>query len=133
MWGDVMDVGAAGGRGGGRALRAGLVLGAGGVVGTAFHAGVLAAIAEATGSDARRASVIVATSAGSVTGTALRAGLSTGDILAWSEGGPLSPDGARLMDPARQGDVARRARRSTLRRLARPDAMRHVGRLVDAA
>jgi predicted acylesterase/phospholipase RssA len=35
------------------------VLGAGGTVGGAFHAGVLAALEEATGSDPRRASMIV--------------------------------------------------------------------------
>jgi predicted acylesterase/phospholipase RssA len=39
--------------------RIGLVLGAGGTVGGAFHAGVLAALEEATGSDPRRASMIV--------------------------------------------------------------------------
>ena len=44
--------------------RIGLVLGAGGAVGHAFHAGVLAALAEETGWDARDAEVIVGTSAG---------------------------------------------------------------------
>ena len=54
----------------------GLVLGAGGVVGGAYHAGALAALAETAGWDARDAEVIVGTSAGSIAAAALRAGLS---------------------------------------------------------
>ena len=57
------------------APRIGLVLGAGGVAGGAFHAGVLAALEEATGWDPRTAAVVVGTSAGSITGATLRAGL----------------------------------------------------------
>jgi len=45
--------------------RIGLVLGAGGIVGHAFHAGVLGALAEVTGWDPRAAEVVVGTSAGS--------------------------------------------------------------------
>lgn len=75
----------------------GLVLGAGGSVGGAFHAGVLAALEEATGWDPRSATVVVGTSAGSITGTGLRAGLSAADGLARAEDRPLSPAGARLM------------------------------------
>ena len=56
--------------------RVGLVLGAGGIVGQAYHAGVLAALEVDLGWDARTADVIVGTSAGSVMGTALRMGLS---------------------------------------------------------
>jgi NTE family protein len=52
--------------------RIGLVLGAGGVTGEAFHRGVLAALADATGFDARTAEVIVGTSAGSIVGASLR-------------------------------------------------------------
>src|SRR4029453_17418931 len=48
--------------------RVGLVLGAGGVVGHAFHAGVLRALAEVTGWDPRRAEVVVGTSAGAPAG-----------------------------------------------------------------
>jgi NTE family protein len=80
--------------------RVGLVLGAGGVAGGAFHAGVLAALEERTGWDPRRAAVVVGTSAGSVTGASLRAGLSSGDLLARAEGRPLSPEGTRLMRSA---------------------------------
>ena len=77
--------------------RIGLVLGAGGVAGGAFHAGVLAALAEATGWDPRTATVIVGTSAGSVTGASLRAGLSAPDMLARAQDRRLSPEGAHLM------------------------------------
>ena len=54
--------------------RIGLVLGAGGVVGGAFHEGVLRALADATGWYARDAAVIVGTSAGSHVGATLRDG-----------------------------------------------------------
>jgi NTE family protein len=79
------------------AARVGLVLGAGGVAGGAFHAGVLAALEAVTGWDPRRADVVVGTSAGSVTGASLRAGLSAPDLFARSEGRPLSEAGAALM------------------------------------
>jgi len=81
----------------GAAPRVGLVLGAGGVTGGAFHAGVLAALEEATGWDPRQAVVVVGTSAGSITGTSLRAGLSAADLLARAEDRPLSAAGARLL------------------------------------
>ena len=73
------------------------MLGAGGVTGGAFHAGVLAALEEVTGWDPRSAAVMVGTSAGSVAATSLRAGLSAPDLFARSEGRPLSPAGAALM------------------------------------
>lgn len=75
----------------------GLVLGAGGVVGGAYHAGALAALAEAADWDARRAEVIVGTSAGSIAGAALRAGLSGADQFARATSGELSPEGVRLV------------------------------------
>lgn len=81
---------------GAAAPRVGLVLGAGGVVGGAFHAGVLAAIEAATGWDPRRADIVVGTSAGSVTGAGLRAGLSAPDMLARATDQPLSPEGRAL-------------------------------------
>lgn len=82
------------------------------MVGTAFHAGVLAALAEHTGWDPRRAEVVVATSAGSVTGAALRAGLSAPDVLAFSQNRPLSAAGSRLLrdvDPEAMGHPLARA------------------------
>lgn len=77
--------------------RVGLVLGAGGVAGGAFHAGVLAALADATGWDPRHAAVVVGTSAGSIAGASLRAGLPAGDLLARAQDRPLSAEGQRLM------------------------------------
>jgi NTE family protein len=59
--------------------RIGLVLGAGGVAGGAWHAGALAALAERTGWDVRTADVVVGTSAGSIAGAGLRSGLSAFD------------------------------------------------------
>lgn len=59
--------------------RVGLVLGAGGVAGQAYHAGVLAALADA-GWDARSADVVVGTSAGSITAAMLRAGVASADL-----------------------------------------------------
>ena len=81
-----------------RRTRIGLVLGAGGIVGHAFHAGVLAALAEATGWDPREAEVIVGTSAGSVVGALVRAGMSAEDHYARVTGAPLSAEGARLVE-----------------------------------
>jgi NTE family protein len=70
--------------------RVGLVLGAGGVVGQAFHAGVLAALEHDYGFDPRAVEVIVGTSAGSITGTLLRFGVSAADLAAWTVKAPLS-------------------------------------------
>lgn len=77
--------------------RIGLVLGAGGAVGHAFHAGVLAAVADTTGWDPRDAEVIVGTSAGSLVGALLRAGASAPDLAARATGAPLSSEGRRLV------------------------------------
>jgi NTE family protein len=84
--------------------RIGVVLGAGGAVGHAFHAGVLAELADATGWDPRHAEVVVGTSAGSVVGALLRAGVSAADLAARATGAPLSPEGALLV--ARTGGPA---------------------------
>lgn len=78
--------------------RVGLVLGAGGMVGQAYHAGVLAALEQDLGWDPRSADVIVGTSAGSVTGTALRLGVSAADLWGSACDGPLSPDGAAFFE-----------------------------------
>jgi NTE family protein len=53
--------------------RIGLVLGAGGLVGEAFHRGILNALNEVTAWDARHAEIIVGTSAGALMGATLRA------------------------------------------------------------
>lgn len=68
----------------------GLVLGAGGVTGQAYHSGVLAALEHDFGWDARTAQAIVGTSAGSITGTLLRSGVQASDLAAWTVRAPLS-------------------------------------------
>jgi NTE family protein len=74
----------------------GLVLGAGGITGAAFHAGALAALADVSGWDPREAALIVGTSAGSSIGATLRAGLSPADQLARATGAALSAEGVAL-------------------------------------
>ncbi len=78
--------------------RVGLVLGAGGLVGQAYHAGALAALEHDLGWDPRTADVIVGSSAGSLTGTALRLGVPAMDLAAWAVEAPLSPEGAPVLD-----------------------------------
>ncbi len=75
----------------------GLVLGAGGLTGQAYHAGVLAGIEAATGWDPRTASLIVGTSAGSAVGMYLRLGLSAVDFAALLRQEQLSEAGAALV------------------------------------
>lgn len=73
--------------------RVGLVLGAGGATGMAFHAGTLLALSTDFGWDPREASAIVGTSAGSVVGTLLRSGLSVDDVASWSVAAAPLPGG----------------------------------------
>lgn len=77
--------------------RTALVLGGGGIVGMAYHAGVLAELAEVTGWDARQAEIIVGTSAGASTGAALRAGLAPSDLAARRCGEAFTPHGEQLL------------------------------------
>jgi len=72
--------------------RVGLVLGGGGVVGQAYHSGVLAVLQHDHGFDARTADMVVGTSAGSITGSLLRLGVSAEDLAAWTVKAPLSGD-----------------------------------------
>lgn len=76
--------------------RFGVVLGAGGGTGRAFHAGVLAALDDVLGIDARDARVIVGTSAGAVDAALLRAGISPGDLFLHTTKRDCSPAGAAL-------------------------------------
>ncbi len=76
--------------------RVGLVLGAGGVVGQAYHSGVLAALEHDYGWDPRSADVIVGTSAGSITGTLLRSGVPASELAAWTVKAPLTAEGSLL-------------------------------------
>jgi NTE family protein len=77
--------------------RIGLVLGAGGVVGQAYQAGVLAALEREIGWDPRRATLVVGTSAGSVTGAALRVGVPATDLAASLYGVPTSRRGGAIL------------------------------------
>lgn len=119
--------------------RVGLVLGAGGIVGQAHHAGVLAALQEHLGWDPRTADVIVGSSAGSVTGAVLRLGASAPDLAACVSGLPLSEEGSTLfgslgpreldLPPFVLGDLLRRrwrlpSSRLVMRSLRRPWAVR---------
>ncbi|MGR7027064.1 patatin-like phospholipase family protein [Geodermatophilus sp. URMC 62] len=98
--------------------RVGLVLGGGGVVGQAYHSGVLAVLEHDLGFDARRVDVVVGTSAGSITGTLLRLGVSAEDLAAWTVKAPLSGEGGVMrhvaatpvpeLAPFRPLDVLRR-------------------------
>ena len=67
-------------------LRVGLVLGGGGAMGAAYHAGALAALEHDLGWDPRSADIIVGTSAGSLTGTLLRLGVAAQDLAALTVG-----------------------------------------------
>jgi NTE family protein len=77
-------------------MKVGLVLGGGGVVGAAYHAGALTALEQDLGWDARRAEVIVGTSAGSLMGALLRSNVPASDLAAWTVGAPVSDDGAPI-------------------------------------
>ncbi|HAS11884.1 MAG TPA: hypothetical protein DCS55_15415, partial [Acidimicrobiaceae bacterium] len=70
----------------GLTLRTALVLGAGGTVGMAYHAGVLRALEEVGGIRPDDADLVIGTSAGSMVGAMLRSGLTTEDLYLASLG-----------------------------------------------
>lgn len=74
----------------------GVVFSAGGPKGDPWHSGVIGALAEHTGFDARSAELLVGTSAGSFTSTALRAGLAPVDVENRHLGRDLTPDGQAI-------------------------------------
>ncbi|MDY7104371.1 MAG: patatin-like phospholipase family protein [Actinomycetota bacterium] len=74
-----------------------LVLGAGGALGSAYHAGALAALAEVTGWDLRELPLVVGTSAGSSTAAILRSGVAPADLFARATGAELSPEARELV------------------------------------
>src|SRR3954447_13325295 len=83
-----------------RVPRIGLVLGAGGAVGHAFHAGVLSVLTEETGWDARDAEYVVGTSAGSGVASFLRAGLAPRDLAARAMNETPSAEAAAIVAKA---------------------------------
>src|SRR4051794_10238006 len=99
--------------------RIGLVLGGGGVVGQAYHSGGLAVLQHYFGFDARNADMIVGASAGSITGTLLRLGVSPEDLAAWTVKAPLSSDDDVLRQMA-DADVPELAPFRPLELLTRP-------------
>ena len=77
-------------------MKTAVVLAAGGIVGQAFHLGVLTSLAETVGFDARSADILVGSSAGSMVAAGLAGGLSVADLRAELLGEPLSPEGRRV-------------------------------------
>jgi NTE family protein len=123
-------------------LRVGLVLGAGGPLGHAYHAGVLHALERAIGWDARASQLVVGTSAGAQVGALIRAGLRGEDLAARAAGEPLRPEAAEIArhyvrpdhrqpDPTLPKSRAPAAPRFLLEALKRPSLLR-PGRLVSA-
>ncbi|TXH40341.1 MAG: patatin-like phospholipase family protein [Actinobacteria bacterium] len=76
-------------------MRIGLALGGGGLTGTAFHAGVLNALADHI--DPRQADVIVGTSAGSTAAALMRSGFPATDYVARIAGRPMSAEGRAVL------------------------------------
>ncbi len=114
--------------------RVGLVLGGGGMTGTAFHAGVVGALAH-VGWDARAAEVMIGTSAGSTSAALLRAGFPPTDYVPRMTGEPVSPEGAKVLDrigrvpaaPPRARGPLRPAAPALLRRSLRHPARYPLG------
>jgi NTE family protein len=70
-------------------MRTGLVLGAGGMTGRAFHLALLAALHDEFGWKANQADVVVGTSAGSLVGACLRSGAPIEDLVCEATHGDL--------------------------------------------
>ena len=91
----------------GGAVSVGLVFSGGGAAAEAWHAGVVRALHAATGWDARRAELILGTSAGAITGLCLRAGIPPADLYAHRRGEAVSDEGQAIIDrvvtPYREG------------------------------
>jgi NTE family protein len=111
----------------GTTRRVGLVLGGGGAVGAAYHAGALAALEHDLGWDPRRADVIVGTSAGALVGALLRLGLPSSDLAAIAVGAPVRHANRALVErlvnrpafpPLTVRALARRPRRLNPRTLS---------------
>ena len=110
--------------------KVGLVLGAGGVVGQAYHAGVLASLEHDLGWDPRTADLIVGSSAGSVTGTFLRLGVPASDLASMLVDSPLSTEGAPVLESFdREAEIPGLTIRDVVRPL-RPPTIRLLGRVA---
>ncbi|HVH23659.1 MAG TPA: patatin-like phospholipase family protein [Pseudonocardia sp.] len=72
-------------------MRIGLVLGAGGILGSAWQTGLLAALAQRLDRPLSELDLVLGTSAGSVLGAALRCGMGIEDLLAYQRGGLPGP------------------------------------------
>jgi len=108
-----------------------LVLGAGGTVGHGFHAGVLGALAD-HGWDARRADVLVGTSAGSLVSSLLRAGMPASDLANRATGARLSPAGAAVVRRASLATPGSRAMPSRQRASGRASSPARLARALGA-
>lgn len=93
------------------------MLGGGGVVGQAYHAGVLTALENDLRWDPRTADVIVGTSAGAIVATLLRSGVAASELAAWAVQAPQNVQSEMLLklfgedlpqlDPVRMKDLLR--------------------------
>ena len=96
-------------------MKVGLVLGAGGVLGGAWHTGALHALARETEWDPASAEFIVGTSAGSLIGSLVAAGVPPWFMVAHSHGesfeGLSGPDGRPARDADRSGGASFRLHR----------------------
>lgn len=81
-------------------MTVGIVLGAGGPLGWAYHLGVLEAVRETLGHDPAHADRIVGTSAGGAIAASLLAGASTDDVLTAVTTPPSEEDIARMREAA---------------------------------
>lgn len=114
-------------------VRVGLVLGAGGAVGMAFHAGVLAALQEHGGWDPRGAEVIVGTSAGAFVGALVRGGVAPREMGRRSLGAQAVPEGSEAREPGRSRWVPGMAAPGLVARaLVNPFALRPVTAMAAA-
>jgi len=121
-------------------VRFAVVLGGGGYAGTAFHAGVVTALARA-GWDARRAAVVVGTSAGATSAALIGAGFPPREYVALVMAEPLSGEAATVMSGMGRLSAAPRMPRPRLRPAApalAARALRHprslpIGVLLAAA
>ena len=107
------------------------MLGAGGLAGQAYQAGVLTALEDHLGWDPRSADVLVGTSAGAVTSSLLRLRVSASDLAAWAVHAPLSVQGSLVA--RRMGGDARQfppLALTTFLRIPRPPQLSLINRML---